>query len=445
MSAPTARRTQGAAGSGLFGRLPRPNDQGAEKPTNLAATFNDTVTGERMRLICVPRMLLVIVALAACGSSAGARAVEPVDQFLEALWQRRYYDEASEYLKLLATMDYVPERDRQRAQFEQGRTLVESARYVADLKARNAQLERAADEFKAFKKSHPDHDLASLVESQVGNCLVERGWTQLRAGDDKQAASTAARRLFEEARTHFATAEKTFDEQLQKLPKLIPPGESQLQSQKSRALSELTQTRLLLASIDYEVAKTYAAGSKEAQKHLKTAADRYGSLYESNRLRAGGQFARLWEGRCYEEMGELKRAVGCFLELLDQPSKPETRAIKTKSTRHALECWTADSEKKYPEAIEYGERWEKDWGSGPNDADALAIHYYTAKAYQAQAETLGERDPNRRKYAGFARQYGSITAEHPGEYQRPARHAAGGDRRQARSQGEGECQVEGQG
>jgi tetratricopeptide (TPR) repeat protein len=93
--------------------------------------------------------------------------------------------------------------------------------------------------------------------------------------------------------------------------------------------------------------------------------------------------------------------------------------LRAKSTRHALECLTADGQRKYSEAIEYGGRWDKE--AGANDSDTLAIRYLTALAYQAQSSALPARDPNRKKLAGVARDYVVPVASQPGEYQKPAK------------------------
>lgn len=370
------------------------------------------------------RRLLLMLAMAAGILTGSAAAVEPVDLFLEALWQRHFYDEALDYAQWLPSIAPLPETVKQRALYEQGRTQVEIASGESDSKARNAQLSKAAEAFEKFYKTFPQHELVASAKNQIANILIERGRTEVQAAkglDGNAVALAAARQFFEQARQQFIAAEKELDAQRQKMPKHFTPAQKDLQTQKKQLDSDLAQVRMLRSSVDYEVAKTYAPNSGEANKHLKAAAHGYAALYESYRTRAAGLLARLWEGRCYQEMGEFKHAIGCYQELMDLPTTPDTRAIKTKSIRQALECWTKDSEKKYPEAIERGERWEKESGSAQPDADALAIRYLTALAYQAQSNALPAKDPNRKKLVGFARQSAGPVAAHPGEYQRPAK------------------------
>jgi hypothetical protein len=369
--------------------------------------------------------MFVALALATSASGRPARATEPVDTFLEAMWQRQLYDEALDYLDLLNTLAVLPENQQQKAFYQRGLTLVQIASRQSDLADRNTMLARAVQAFEKFEKDFPHHALAASAKNQIGNVLIERGRSEVQAAaqaDNKEARLAAARQLYEQARQQFSAAETELDAQRQKLPKLIPVSDTELKARKLQVSNDLSEVRMLRASIDYELAKTFAAKSSDALKHLQAAAKSYARLYESNRVRNNtGLVARLWEGLCYQEMGETQRALGCYQELMDQPTTPETRVLKAKGTRHALECWIKDSEKKYQEAIERGERWEKESGSNPNDADALAIFYLTAVACQAQSDALPAKDPNRKKLAGSARQYIVPVASHPGEFQRQAR------------------------
>ncbi len=178
---------------------------------------------------------------------------------------------------------------------------------------------------------------------------------------------------------------------------------------------------MLRPSIDYELAASYAPDSGEAKRHWQAAAKSYGELYEAYRTRAAGLLARMWQGRCHQQLGDLKQALACFRELTELPASDETHTIVARSTRYALECLIAKSEKKYEEAIERGQRWEQSAGAAQADPDALAIRYLTALACQEQSTALPAKDPNRKKLTGAARDYVGPVARHPGEFQKPAR------------------------
>ena len=378
------------------------------------------------------RWLQPILTLAVVASLSGsAAAVEPVDQFLAALRERRLFDQAMDYLDLLAVDERVDQQVRQRVLYEQGVTLLVSTAGLKDLAARDAQLSRSADLIQQFMAKFPDHPLAGSAKVQLANILIERARSQVAAGqspdgkalDEKQRESRLrnARERFEEARRQFDAADKDLNAELQKLPKLVDPSDEPLRARKQQLVGDVAQVRLLRPSIDYELAATYAPGSVECKTCSRRAAESYHALYETYRTRAAGLLARLWEGRSLQQMGDVQQALACYRELMDLPATPDTRSLKTKSTRQALECLMADGEKKYAEAIERGQKWEKESGDAATDADALAIRYWTALAYDAQSNALPAKDPNRKKLAGFARQYVVPVASHPGEYQRPAR------------------------
>lgn len=363
-------------------------------------------------------LALVLLALA-----APARGVEPVEQFASALRGQKLYDEALDYLQLLEAQGQLPADLKLQVAYQRGVTLAECAAAQGDAKTREQLFARAAESLDEFQRQAPDHPLAATARNQLASLAIDRARLEIPAAreaqDEKKLA--AARAALEQARGHLDNAEKQFEEQLGKLPKLIAPEDTEQQALKRQLADGLAHLRLLRASIDFEQAETFDAGSKEAQKHLKAAAENYAKLFENYRTRTVGLVARLSEGRCYQRLGQFKQALGCFGELMDLPTSDETLPLKTKSTRYALECWTHEGQKKYQEAIEAGQRWEKVLGQRQTDSDALAIRYLTAVAYQAQAKSLPAKDPDRKRLTGFARQVVGSVADHPGEYQRPAK------------------------
>lgn len=379
--------------------------------------------GEESLMSSLTLKMLVVALVVAASAATPARGGEPVEQFVSALRGQKFYDEALDYLQLLETKARLPADVRQQVAYQRGVTLAEIATRQGDVKTREQLFARAAESLAAFQNQAPDHPLAAAARNQLASLTIDRARLDIQSARETQDKKklVAARAALEQARQHLNDAEKHFDAQLGKLPKLIAPEDAEQQAQKRQLADGLSHLRLLRASIDFEQAETFAAGSADAKKHLKAAAEDYAKLFEAYRTRSVGLVARLSEGRCYQQLEQFKQALGCFGELMELPTSDETRVLKTKSTRYALECWTKDSQKKFQEAVEAGERWEKELGAGQTDADALAIRYLTAVAYQAQAKSLPAKDPTRKKLTGFARQYVGSVADHPGEYQRPAK------------------------
>ncbi len=374
-----------------------------------------------LRLLLVAWGLAVLAAGSAC-------AAEPVDKFLSALRAGKYYDETLAYLDELATSQLASEEVRTRLDYERGVTLLAAAGEPGDPQIRGKQLEQATAALERFAKEHAQHPLAGSARNQLGSVLIERGRQLLSAADEPQreAASAEARGMYDKARAEFVSAEKTLAQQLAAMPKLIPPSQSDQIAQKQRLSGELAHTRLMQANLDFETARTFSASSADpapsakAKKHYEAAAKAYAALHDAYRTRTVGVLARLWEGRCRQALGQFDQALTCFGELMDLPDSGETRSVRAKSTRHALECWTDAAVGKFQTAIDRGERWNKD-SAGGTEEDDLAIRYLTAVAYQRQAETLPEKDPNRKRLSGSAREAVQPLVRHPNPFQRPAK------------------------
>jgi hypothetical protein len=366
--------------------------------------------------------VLALVLALVTGLTTQAKAVEPVEPFLKALRQRHYFDEAFAYLESLAARPGTSDALKQTILYEKARTSAQRARGLATADARDSELSSAEKLFAQFIAEHPQHELVGAARSDMAAILVDRGRAQVeraRSGD-KQTRLADARKLFTEAGGLFDAAEKDLDGRVKKMPKLLGPEDTELAAQKLKLAGEMAQARLNRADVEQELAKTFEPTAPDYKKHLKSAAGRYAAVYEAYRTRSVGLWARLNEGRCHQELGETKRALGCFIELMDLPANADFRTVKTKGTRAALECWSKDGQKHGEEIVERGERWDKE-SPGQTDADALAIRYLVAVACEAQSKSLPAKDPNRKKLAGSARQFVTLVADHPGEYQRSAK------------------------
>ncbi len=359
--------------------------------------------------------------------AAGAMAVEPVDEFLGALRQRQWFDQANAYLDLLATSSNTAESLRQRVPYERGVTALQAAVATRDPATRDTQLTHASELFAEFAEKFPDHPLASTAEVQRGNIQIERARIAAeRATKSNQPQElAAARKQFDAVRQQFDQTIKSLEAQLTKLPKLVDPNDQKIAVHKQQLSGDLAQLQLLRPTIDFELAGTYAQGSNDAKRHLQAAAESYHTLYESYRTRATGLLARFWEGRCYQQLEMMPQALACFRELIDLPKIDETRALRTKGTRRALECLTSSGQRKFQEAIERGQRWQEEQGGKSSDPDALAIRYLTAVALEGQSNSLPDRDPNRKKLAGVARDYVSSGSSASGRVPTSGKNVAG--------------------
>jgi hypothetical protein len=359
------------------------------------------------------------------------RAADDYERFLEALRDRGYFDVTLEYLARLRTDPHIPDEFKSRISYEEGTTLIAAAVADRDADQKSRYLNAARDKLGEFIKSSSDAGLKADAESQLGNVLVERAKMLLhRAGLPKYASQKAAltdeaRQMFAEAQQVFTSAEQKFEEHFKALPK---PGEKQSSSQteaRQSARVDLRRARLFAAQAIYESSKAYPADSPERKKQLEAAAAKFGDLHEKHRAQLLGLLAATSQGRCFLDLGDTKRALGAFTEVLSQPDEPEElRRLKTHALHLAMQAWTSDAEKNYETAAQRGMELvgKPARGVDTRTADWLAIRYYTALALEKHAVALGNKEDDRKKQElRDARKQAKEAAATPGEYQDEAK------------------------
>ncbi|MHB1034259.1 MAG: hypothetical protein ACYC35_22215 [Pirellulales bacterium] len=380
--------------------------------------------------------LLVAALIAACGMGLSTRSSvgkEPVREFLDGLRQRELFDETLAYLAHLRTSGMVSDELRKTLPYEEGVTLVEGARTIQDVPTRIAQLEAGRKLLQEFLTAQPDHALAAQATTQLASVLLERGRSKAElAALPSQAARKAqlmgeARALFGEAKKVFADAEARHLAVVQKFAQSIDKNDPVMPAARDQARGNLVESRLLQATVTYETAKTYPAGGVDSKRLLGEAADTYGKLFEKYKEYPVGVFARWWQGRCFQDLDETKKALECYSELLALPDQPPVfRQVKIKSMRLALECWTEAKDPKdrnLVEAVNRGTAWLKQaTGAEAQGPDGLAIRYRTADALSRVAEATKKKSPAKYKeYRADVVRHLVVVSRTPGEFQKAAK------------------------
>ena len=375
----------------------------------------------------VPRATFILAMSVALVSFAGpVSAYEPVTVFVDALCAKGYFDTAVEYLDELKTKSYVSDDVIQAILFHQGSVLMKQAAATPDAAVKARLFSAAAVKLKQFLASAPNSELAASASGRLATMKVEEARSLVAVAlvapkEDRDARLLDARQMFEQAREQLSIAEKAFTAVLDKMPKLFAPGEEDQKQRKTELAADLAETQLTAAGIDYELAKTYDPGSPDAKRYLNFAADKFSKISEEYRTRGVGLFARLWEGKCYQELGDRKRAMTAYQDLLDLPARSkELRTVRVKALRQAIEIWCSPEEKNYQDAMMQGDDWLATAGGAANDADALAVRYFTALAYQKQMATLGPKNLERKRLQQAALKLARAVARQPGEFKEQA-------------------------
>jgi len=379
------------------------------------------------------------------------QAEEPFQQFLDSLRERNYYDAALDYLAEMSRSNLASPDIKSRIPLEEGLTLIQDAQAEKDSTQKQKKLDAATKKLDDFVKANSAHAETPNARMQLGNVVVERGrmLAELATRPSQNAASRAklqadARKLFDDALKVFSEAETNFKTELDAFPKFIEPNNKELIDKRDVARRNYIQAMLYAAAAAYEKAKTYDEKDKTQvaahKKGLQEAADKYEKVYQNFRTRLAGLLARIKQGQCYQEMGDTRRALGYYADILNQPDDlVEFRRLKASALYLSLQCWLADSEKKYELAMLKGDEWLRTArGLEDRQADWLAIRYYTAMANKAHAKVL---DPDGKgagndgaRAAGLIKaavDHANKVAKISGPYQDPAKallKELGGDR-----------------
>jgi hypothetical protein len=187
------------------------------------------------------------------------------------------------------------------------------------------------------------------------------------------------------------------------------------------------QVRMYHAGVVEELAATYTADGDEARDLYKAAADRYEAIYRDYRVLYAGLVARLKQGQCYRNLGDTKRALGLYNDVLSQPDElTALRRLRVTAMYLSLECWSTPQEKLYELTFSQGEEYlagvrpeERSW------PEWQAVRYHTARGYRLAAESLpADRRAERADLLEHARRWAAAAGETDGPYRAAARALA---------------------
>jgi tetratricopeptide (TPR) repeat protein len=339
------------------------------------------------------------------------QAVEQAREFLDALREHRYYDEATAYLDSLTNSPLVPVDFKETLLYERGLTLVEGAKYNRNTSLREKDLNQAQESLKQFLADHADHLYAMAARSQMGNVTVERG-RMLVERAKKQADKRDE--LLAQARPQFEAAIKVFRELREELKvKLegLPPIPETLDAkseknkqlvkardQRDRWRSDYLQAQLLSAAATEELADAFKPGSKEHTDTLLVAAKEYGEIHDKYRRKGAGIYARQYQARCLlklegqKDKKHITDALTYLGEILGEPDEPTIRRIKMSSYEMATKAWL--QAEMYAEAFLKGGAWIEDARPNENKEPELQqIRVNVAEAVLKYAADLKKKDP----------------------------------------------------
>ena len=368
------------------------------------------------------------------------QAAEPTQLFLEQLRLQGYQDMALEYLERMSSSPLASDEFKQTISLERGATFIEQSGSAHDPAVKQQLLADAKLSLDAFVEQQADHPRIGEAHEQLRKILFERA--KIIVGQAKQEDDAEKRaQLMEQARESFGAAREAYykrrdaiKDELEHL-KSVPAAERD-PTRVSQLRGEFVETKLVAATISYELAKTMKDNPEEYKKLLEEAAANYADIAKKYRRLLGGMFAVFYEGRCHQDLGQLKDALARYEKILEEPNLPGTfQSLKTMTIKHAVECWVSEEINQLDLAIETGQEWDKSVRPGVrNSVDGLGLQLALARANLTRAE--GASRDERVRFIGAARKFATAVSKAPGPLQADARELL------SQLRGEGEVQID---
>lgn len=360
-----------------------------------------------------------------------AAAEEPAADFLSALRKKGYYDVAIDYLDHLKTSPVAPQKVRETIGYERGVTLVDGAKHQRDFALREKQLDEAQAALEEFVAQQPNHDKTFSASSQLGNVVVERARLKLDrvkrpAEPNKEKLRSEAKELYAKGYATFNTLGDGLKTKLEAIPKILDPKKDAARiEQREQMRADYLQAQLLAAAVLEESADTMDKSAKEYKETLEKAAKEYGVIYEKYRTRVAGLYARMYQGRSFQKLGNFKDALSYYEELLAQPDEPkEFHDLKTMVLLLAIDCWMSESQKKYAEIVNRGNQWiDKAYPSEMRSDEFMGLRLAVAQASKAYSDQLKKekpKDPQINALLTDARKLAQFVAKTQNEHQKSA-------------------------
>ena len=383
-------------------------------------------------LTCRPRfqMCAALAVLLAGGLAAAspAAAAEPYLEFIAGLRDRGYSDLAIDYIRQIEADPDLPPEIKTRLPYEEGVTLMAGASALKNPDKQKQQLDEAAARFEQFTKVAPAGDPllgeANMQRARIAQqkARVEIWQSTMPANEgNAEAFRSRAREFLAVARETFQKAFEQYDAAYKKYDVFIPEEEKQLRAEKSGVEAQLMQSQFDLARTTYDEAKTYPDGSDERTRLLNEAATAFEEMHSKYRSQVAGLFARLYQGKSYEEQGEIRKALGIYNEILDHPGKTDSmQRLQDTARRFRLVCLNHPDRRDHRLVIDEATQWRTEARNRARTEVGLGITYEMARAYEEIGKDRSTPPAEQTEALKSAKSFASQVALVPGELRGPA-------------------------
>lgn len=376
-------------------------------------------------------MGLAVVAGAVCAPIRNVHAAEPYLEFVEGLRARGYYDTALDYLNQIEQRSSTPAEIKTVIPYQRAQTLQQGANSLVSLEDRRLQLDRAEQELSRFVAASSGHPLAARANYDRTKILLGRAqvdiWDATASDQEPQKTDqrARARKYLAEARKIIAQAIDQNLAESKTFPTFIPEAEKAKRAARDEVLNRLMESQLAAAEITYWEAQTYDVGAPLRRQTLEKAMQDYESIVQQYKHSSAGTYAELWQGKCYEELGDATKALPIFdhvLQLSETESENQAtaRVLKDLALRFRLICLNHDDRKDYAIVVEEADAWLRDHRDRAATDVGLGIQWESARALEALGSDRSRSDSQRRGDLNAALERSREISRYGGEYKAEA-------------------------
>lgn len=272
------------------------------------------------------RLLSGLLAMLAAGFwSSSAWAGEEFSLFLRGLLEQGRGELAVHYLNQIKDRTDVPEEVKTVWDLEMARSLRVAANETPNVDLQQKYILDAQQSLDKFLKEHPNHEEAAAAQMTSGDISLFRAQNALKIAlrdrAQKETLIPEARKLFAEARPKYLEAEKMYKARIdavradQKVKKKF--ASQRAENQYRDMVESWYNARFKVATVDYNVGLSYTdMADPNRKKALQEAFKGFDSIYQENRDDRIGIYAKMWEGKALEELGDYVTALEIYDEVM---------------------------------------------------------------------------------------------------------------------------------
>lgn len=359
-------------------------------------------------------------------STAMVTAAEPYLQFVEKLRQRQYFDIALDYLERAESRPDLPADVKTVISFEKATTLIALSKEQKNPDVVMATLNKAQLFLEQFLKASPDHPKAAKASAEVAVVLRKRGNLAIQAA---RSPSNAAKKLesirlakenLAQAKVMFKAASEKYTKEYKSFGAHVDKAKEPEKYEQWMAVEKLAyEAQLNSVIIEYEEAQTFEKDDPKYKEALKAVGLKFEDLHSRYRGQIVGLVARVYQGKCFEEQGELQKALGIYSEVLSNKGDSDfMHTLQAQTMHYKLICLNSAAKVDSVVVDKLATDWLKENAGLARSTHGIGIRYEQARALEAMSKdkTLELPDDRKKQVLNEALTISRAIASQPGEY-----------------------------